>query len=86
MSEQWTSMDDEQTPETLVVDEVIVPGPRGADVVEGEVTPEGEWAARAEQDAQAAFGGVVDDSENESDGVEVNVDEVELETPDGVVA
>ncbi|MFV0462793.1 MAG: transcription termination/antitermination protein NusG [Nostocoides sp.] len=70
MSDQWTSTDgaDDETPPTLVVDEVIVPGPRDADVVEGEVTPAEETLLRGEQDAQAAFGGVIDEiAENESE-------------------
>ena len=73
MSDQWTT---DETDETLVVDEVIVDTDRGP-VVEGEVTPAGDLHARAQADADAAFGGDTDKAENADDEADV-VDETSL--------
>ena len=87
MSDQWTT---DETDETLVVDEVIVDTDRGP-VVEGEVTPAGDLHARAQADADAAFGGDTDKAENaddEADVVDETVEGVEGDTTgadDGVV-
>jgi transcriptional antiterminator NusG len=69
---------DAATDETLVVDEVIVDTGDGP-VAEGEVTPEGDLEARAESDAEDAFGGDVDadgDIEPEVDPIQAFKDEL----------
>ena len=76
MSDQWTT---DETDETLVVDEVIVDTDRGP-VVEGEVTPAGDLHARAQADADAAFGGDTDKAENADDEADVVDETVEEST------
>lgn len=76
MSDQWTT---DETDETLVVDEVIVDTDRGP-VVEGEVTPAGDLHARAQADADAAFGGDTDKAENAEDEADVVDETVEEST------